>query len=453
MRKEKTAFRKFVSFFMLIVSIYVLIQVYGIYKQKNMNDFIRAEQILYTSDFSRDFDVSLGDEGSYRISSDRANDAMFFLPLEVTPNTSYKVSCMVKTENVVPSHSNSGGGAQISIEGTIERSNFVSGTQDWTELTLYFNSKNRTTVNIGFRLGGYDDTCTGTAWFDNIKLEKGITDTSNEWNFVCFVFKNVDVSLDNLYYNISMNSEEIQQIKSNMLRFKRTLEEFSGGKMQVDYDVIEIDEPITSLSYDDENEYYVNPENVNKIIDSYLNQEEYDHIFVAMKLGDLSKNLEIPVNDWIGLGGIEYRNVGFSNIRVPSDEDSYMYRYASGVNEFPEEVYIHEFLHTLEKNAKDYGFERPALHDYEKFGYTNKRVVGLKQWYLDYMNHSIEDSAGNTYGLDSQIYTKKPVHESDFIYPIEIDIENEPQNIIEEIRGVFKNLFKLFEKVKLEYTT
>ena len=61
MRKEKTAFRKFVSFFMLIVSIYVLIQVYGIYKQKNMNDFIRAEQILYTSDFSRVFDVSLGD--------------------------------------------------------------------------------------------------------------------------------------------------------------------------------------------------------------------------------------------------------------------------------------------------------------------------------------------------------------------------------------------------------
>ena len=69
------------------------------------------------------------------------------------------------------------------------------------------------------------------------------------------------------------------------------------------------------------------------------------------------------------------------------------------------------------------------------------------------MNHSIKDSTGNTYGLDSQIYTKKPVHESDFAYPIEIDIEHEPKNIIEEIRGVFKNLFKVFEKVKLEYTT
>ena len=245
MKKKNTVFRKLMSFFVLMISIYVLLQVYGIYREKNMNDFVRAEQILYTSSFSRDFEISLGEEGSYRIKSDKTNDAMFFVTMEVIPDTAYKVSCMVKTENVVPTHNNTGGGAQISIEGTSERSNFVTGTQDWTELTLYFNSKNRTTVNIGFRLGGYDDTCTGTAWFDNIKVEKGIADTSNEWNFVCFVFKNVNVSLDNQDYNISMHSEEINQIKSNMLRFKRTLEEFSGGKMQVSYDIIEIDEPIT----------------------------------------------------------------------------------------------------------------------------------------------------------------------------------------------------------------
>ena len=32
-----------------------------------------------------------------------------------------------------------------------------------------------------------------------------------------------------------------------------------------------------------------------------------------------------------------------------------------------------------------------------------------------------------------------------------IDIEKEPKNIIEEIRGVFSNVFKLFEKVKIDY--
>lgn len=455
MGKKKSTFRKLVSFFMLAIAIYVLIQVYGIYKQKNMNDFIRAERNLYTSKFSRDFETTLGKEGSYKIESGKDNDAMFYKTIDVKPNTVYKVSCMVKTESVVPANANTGGGAQISLEGTIERSDYITGTQDWTELTLYFNTKNKTSVNIGFRLGGYDDMCSGTAWFDNLKLEKGIVDTSNEWNFVCFIFENVNVNLDENgsinNYNITMSQEEKNEIKSNMLRFKRSFEEFSEGKIRINYDIIEMKEPLTSLSYDDKNEYYVNPENVSSIINKYLNEKEYDHIFVAMKLGDLSKNIEIPVNDWIGLGGIEYRGIGFSNIRVPNSKKSYMYKYVSGVNEFPEEVFVHEFLHTLEKNAKDFGYERPELHSYEEYGYKNERVVGLKQWYIDYMNHKIKDSQGNTYGLDKEVYTLKPVHESDFVYKTNIEIENEPKNIIEEIRGVFLNVFKLFEKVKLEY--
>lgn len=450
MKKKKSPFRRIISFIMLIISIYILIQVYGIYKEKNLNDFTRAELNMYTSNFSRDFEVTLGKEGSYKIESETPNDAMFFRKMEVIPNTSYKVSCMVKTKDVVAQGKNTGGGAQISIEGTIERSNYIVGSQDWTELTLYFNSKNRTSVNIGFRLGGYDDKCTGTAWFDNLKLEKGITDTSNEWNFVCFIFRNVDVNLQEKNYNIKMNLEEINQIKSNMLRFKRACEEFTRGKMIVNYDIIELDEPITSLSYDEKNAYYVNPENVNKIIDEYLNSKEYDHIFVAIKLGDLSQNIEIPVNDWIGLGGIVYNNMGFSNIRMPNNDKSYMYRYANGINEFPEEVFVHEFLHTLERNSKEYGYEIPALHDYEKFGYKNEKVLGLKQWYIDYMNHEIKDNSGKTYGLDSAVYTEKPVHKSDFTYSMEIELENEPKNIIEEIRGVFKNLFKTYQKVKLE---
>ena len=455
MKNKKSPFRRLMSFVMLIISIYILIEVYGVYKQRNLNDFVRAERNVYTSTFSRDFETKLGEEGSYKIESPIPNDAMFYETIEVTPNTSYKVSCMVKTEDVVAQTANSGGGAQISIDGTIERSDFIVGTQDWTELTMYFNSKNRTSVNLGFRLGGYDDTCTGTAWFDNLKLEKGVTDTSNEWDFVCFIFKNVNVDLtengETKNYNITMNRTDEEQIKTNVKRFQDAFENLSNGKMQVNYEIIEIDEPITSLSHDEQNAYYVNPENVSKIIDPYLEQKEYDHIFVAMKLGDLSKNVEIPVNDWIGLGGIEYRNMGFSNIRVPSNGKSYLYKYMANVNEFPEEVFVHEFLHTLERNAETYGYERPALHDYEKFGYKNEKIVGLREWYKDYMNHTIKDDIGNTYGLNSEVYRIKPVHESDFTYSVVIDIEHEPQNIIEEIRGICKNLLNAYEKVKIQY--
>ena len=67
------------------------------YKEKNLNEFVRAEQNMYTSKFSRDFNIKTGDKGSYKIQSNVFNDAMILRTVDVVPNTSYKVSCKVKT--------------------------------------------------------------------------------------------------------------------------------------------------------------------------------------------------------------------------------------------------------------------------------------------------------------------------------------------------------------------
>ena len=96
---------------------------------------------------------------------------MFSKDVSVIPNTPYKVTCMVKVENVKNLEDTKTGGAHISIHGTTEKSVAISGTSDWQELTMYFNSKNRDSVNIGFRLGGYDDKSKGTAWFSDFKME------------------------------------------------------------------------------------------------------------------------------------------------------------------------------------------------------------------------------------------------------------------------------------------
>ena len=37
----------------------------------------------------------------------------------------------------------------------------------------------------------------------------------------------------------------------------------------------------------------------------------------------------------------------------------YIYKYDSRINAFPEEVFLHEFLHSLERNAQEYGYDRP----------------------------------------------------------------------------------------------
>ena len=137
---------------------------------------------------------------------------------------------------------------------------------------------------------------------------------------------------------------------------------------------------------------------------------------------------------------MDYYGIGFSNIRLPNDSRSYIYKYNSRVNTFPEEVFLHEFLHSLERNAEEYGYERPELHDYEKYGYENELLEGQKQWYTDYMNKEIKTTEGNV-GLPAEIYTLKPAKNSDFDYSYKIeDVFKQPENIIEEIIEIFENL-------------
>lgn len=140
---------------------------------------------------------------------------------------------------------------------------------------------------------------------------------------------------------------------------------------------------------------------------------------------------------------MDYYGIGFSNIRLPNDQESYIYRYNTRINQFPEEVFLHEFLHSLERNAKEYGYEVPALHDYENYGYENELLIGQKKWYTDYMNQKIQTSTGNI-GLPAQIYTLKPAKRSNFEHAYKIDAFTQPQNIIEEIKEVFEKIIYNF---------
>ena len=144
---------------------------------------------------------------------------------------------------------------------------------------------------------------------------------------------------------------------------------------------------------------------------------------------------------------MDYYGIGFSNIRLPNDSKSYIYKYNSRINTFPEEVFLHEFLHSLERNAEEYGYERPELHDYQKYGYENEALLGQKEWYTDYMNKNIETVNGKI-GLPEEIYTLKPAKNSNFEYSYEMkNVFKQPENIIEEIREIISNLVNKLELI------
>ena len=266
------------------IIIVIIIKIYGIYKSYNYNGFTKAESILGSTHFVRDNKVKYNNENSFKIISKDFNDAIFYKKIEVKPNTPYKLSCMVKTEDIISENGKPGSGAQISVLDTVECSKSLQGTNDWQKLEFIFDSKNREEIEIGFRLGGNGSNSKGTAWFSDFKLEEGVKDNTNNWNIACFIMKNVDVVIDGKEVNLSMTIRDVEAMKDNMQRFQRSMNELSDGKMQVSYDVFEVDTPIKSVTYSDEFAYYLDPSDVYDIIKGYLEKEEYDYIFVTVRL-------------------------------------------------------------------------------------------------------------------------------------------------------------------------
>ena len=83
-----------------IIIIVILVVAFNFYKSNNFNEFVRSEMELHTSEFKRDSEIKYSKADSYRIVSNTANDATFYKKVKVQKNMPYKVTCMVKTENV-----------------------------------------------------------------------------------------------------------------------------------------------------------------------------------------------------------------------------------------------------------------------------------------------------------------------------------------------------------------
>lgn len=438
---------KIINIISWVIILIILFFAVIFYKSNNFNDFVRSEMNLNVSEFKRDSKIKYSKFASYRISSTEENDATFYKKVKLKKNVPYKVTCMVRTDNVISENDISGVGAQISIIGTTEKSIAITGTQDWQRIEMIFNSKDREEVDVGFRLGGYLGKCTGTAWFSDFTLEEGISTENDNWKFACFIFTNTDVIVNGKEINISVTDNDITDIKDTITRFEENIGIISKNKMTAHCDIYKIQDSINKLAYDEEFGYFVAAEDIENSIKEIIQNNDYDHIFAIIRLGNEEYINDIEINDWIGLGSMDYYGIGYSNIRLPNSSKSYIYKYDTRINTFPEEVFLHEFLHSLERTSEEYGYTIPALHDYKKYGYKNQNLTGLKTWYQDYMNSDIKVSSGNI-GLPKEVYKLKPAKNSNFKYSYKIDEFQEPQNIIQEVKQLFKNIFQNVKNIK-----
>ena len=447
MKKQK-GFVRISTIISITFLIFIAVICFKQFKKNYFNGFQKAVSAdLKQTTFIRDSEVTYSKNDSYKIESKDFNDATFYKEIEVEPNTMYKLSCMVKTENVKNEINTEDGGATIGILESVEYSKPIDGTNDWQLVEFMFNSKNRDKVKLSFRLGGNQNNSTGTVWFSDFKLEKGTSNVDYKWNIGCFIINELNVNIEGKQYKFNINSEDVDNVKLNLERYKTDCYEFSNNKMDINYEIIEIDKPITTISYSDEHGYYLSYKDVSDAIYDIVRQKEYDHIFIVCRMEDEQGKQSIPRNDnWIGLGSMDFYGIGYSVVRINKNSNSYTYKYGI-TNQTPEEVYLHEFLHTLERNVYENGYEIPALHDYAQYGYTEKTVEGLKDWYVDYMSKKIWDENAGTYiGLTEFAYRTQPPNSTNFKYTVEIDFNHEPQNLFEEILTVFDALKKRKEK-------
>ena len=77
---------------------------------------------------------------------------------------------------------------------------------------------------------------------------------------------------------------------------------------------------------------------------------------------------------------MDLNGIGYSNIRLPNSKSSYIYTYDSYINTFPEEVFIHEFLHSLERILKENKVKYKIIEDYEENKDLNKFINKIKKY-------------------------------------------------------------------------
>lgn len=117
-------------------------------------------------------------EGSYSVKiiipDTIPNTVKFSQDIKVEMNTEYKLSCDIKTDSVsLLEYKTFGAGLFIESAGfTYYSDSLISGTINWTNISVNFNSKNSDSIRLWLHFGHTNNTNTGTVWFDNVEIAK-----------------------------------------------------------------------------------------------------------------------------------------------------------------------------------------------------------------------------------------------------------------------------------------
>jgi DUF1680 family protein len=117
---------------------------------------------------SFDTDVAGRDGMGAGIRSSGGADAAWSQTVAVKPHSRYRLSGWVKTNDVTPI--GGAAGALLNLHGLPVRTPALTGTKDWTEVSVEFDTLDNDAITVNCLFGGWG-LATGSATFDDVRLD------------------------------------------------------------------------------------------------------------------------------------------------------------------------------------------------------------------------------------------------------------------------------------------
>jgi alpha-N-arabinofuranosidase len=109
-----------------------------------------------------------GDGKCLMVESAEGGDASWFHRIAVEPNSVYRLTGWIKTEDIEPT---TGRGVVLNVHGIGGGTPPITGTNDWTRVELLVRPGDAREIQVNGTFGGWG-LATGRAWFDDITLER-----------------------------------------------------------------------------------------------------------------------------------------------------------------------------------------------------------------------------------------------------------------------------------------
>jgi hypothetical protein len=142
-----------------------------------------------------DYTTAHSGRRSVKISSTTPDDAFWTQNVPVEPATPYFLSAWIKTQDVAHTDQVVDLGANVSLFGGFTSSPGALGTRDWARSSLSFRTGLETQVTVAARLGFFAGTTTGTAWFDDVELRRGVPQNPHpRWDILVLIYGRTEIA-------------------------------------------------------------------------------------------------------------------------------------------------------------------------------------------------------------------------------------------------------------------